>query len=69
VTEKSLSREEVAKRLADFRWKCEKVKDFARHSTWRTEYGFYFSVPHDCSEADFEDIMRDLIRHGRKRNI
>jgi hypothetical protein len=66
---KPLSREEVSRRLTDSDWRCVKVKDFAVHSTWRTKQGFYFSVPHDCTEADFEEIMKDVRRYGRKRNV
>jgi hypothetical protein len=65
----SLPREEVANRLTDSFWKCVKVKEFGAHSTWRTQFGFYFSVPHDCTEADFGEIVEDLQRDGRKRNV
>jgi len=65
---KPISREEVARRLTQSHWACVKLKDFAAHSTWRTQYGFHFSVTHDCTEADFEDLMIDVNRYGRKRN-
>jgi hypothetical protein len=64
-----LPRAEVSRRLAESQWKCVRVKDYAVHSTWRTEHGFYFSVPHECTEVDFEDIMDDVNRHGRKRSV
>ena len=64
-----LSRADVARRLAESEWNCIKVKDYAKHSTWRTGQGFYFSVPHDCTEADIADIVNDLVRHGRNRNL
>jgi hypothetical protein len=59
----------VARALYHEPWWCTKVKDYAVHSTWRTQFGFYFSVPHDCSEEDFEAIMADIRKNGRKRNI
>lgn len=64
-----LLRAEVARRLTESEWRCVKVKDYARHATWRTQYGFYFSVPHECSVADFEDIMADVIKYGRSRSV
>jgi len=60
---------EVARHLAESRWKCIKVKDYAKHALWRTEHGYYFTVPHECSRADFADITTDIEQHGRKRNI
>jgi len=41
----------------------------ARHATWRTQRGFHCSVPREGSVADFEDIMADLIKHGRTRSV
>jgi hypothetical protein len=59
----------IARRLEKQPWDCTKVKDFARHSTWRTQFGFHFSIPHDCTEADFEAVMADIRKYGRKRDI
>jgi hypothetical protein len=64
-----LSREEIARRLASARWNCVKVRDFTRHSTWRTEHGLHFSVPHECTEAEFQAVIEDVIKYGRRRNI
>ena len=64
-----LPREEVSKRLSESRWQCVKVKDFGKHSTWRTQAGFYFSVPHECTEVEFAEIMTDVNRYGWKRNV
>jgi len=59
----------VARRLEREPWACKKAKDFAKHSTWYTQHGFYFSVPHDCTQADLDAILEDLRKHGRKRNV
>lgn len=64
-----LPRAEVDKRLSESEWRCVLIKSYTRHSTWRTQHGFYFSVPHECSVADFNDIWADLIRHGRTRSV
>jgi hypothetical protein len=66
---KPLSREEVEHRLTNSSWECVKVKEFAVHATWRTKFGFYFSVAHNCTETDFADIMVDVNKYGRKRNV
>jgi hypothetical protein len=64
-----LSDEEIAERLTRWPWRSKKIKDYGHHSTWCTQFGFYFSVPHDCTEADFESIAADLRKYGRKRNV
>jgi hypothetical protein len=47
-----LPRAEVSRRLSESEWQCRFVRDFATAAMWRTAYGFYFSVPHDCTEED-----------------
>ena len=64
-----LSREEVERRLAGPRWECRKVKDYSRHSLWRSEHGYYFTVAHECTEAEFRAVIEDLIKNRRKRNV
>jgi hypothetical protein len=66
---KTLPRAEVSQRLAESEWQCKFVRDHATHALWRTAFGFYFSVPHDCSEEDFAQIWNDLVRYGKRPNI
>jgi hypothetical protein len=65
----SLPKSEIVKRLSGEPWFCTEVKKRAVTTLWRTQFGFYFSVPDDCTEVDFEEIMVDLRKHGWKRNV
>jgi hypothetical protein len=38
-------------------------------SLWRTQYGFYFTVPDDCTEADLQELFADMKKEGRNRNV
>jgi len=65
----SLSKSEIEAALTPEPWRCTEVKTYAVTSLWRTQFGFYFSVPHDCTEADLEAITADIRKHGRTRNV
>jgi hypothetical protein len=65
----SLSKSEIEARLTADPWRCVEVKVYAVTTLWRTRFGFYFSVPHDCTEADFEALMADVRKFGRRRNV
>jgi len=67
---KVLSREEVYLRLTESVWECTRYKTFGTADSWRTKFGFYFTVPFECTEEYFEtEILADLRKNGWKRNV
>jgi hypothetical protein len=65
----SLPKEEIVEAITPWPWMSKEVKEYGTSTLWRTQYGFYFSVPHDCSQADLNDILTDLRKYGRKPNV
>jgi len=59
----------VVRQITRSPWDSREVKKYRQATLWCTRFGFYFTVPNDCTQADLEAIMEDLRKYGRKRNV
>ena len=61
--------DEIRRILTRYPWNSRIIATRKTGALWSTEFGFYFTVPHDCTRPELEEILKDLKAAKGKRNV